>query len=319
MPAVFGLARLFPLVSNLALALLLACSPEAPTEKLRSGRTDPNPATTRHQAGGLSPRGHEQSQHAADRTGNGREALIDLFNATDGESRGHDDKRLSSAQWENGTVHGTQGAQMRVVLLLPLVVLALTALSCTGNEPAPSPAPTVVESATAPTPDISAAVEAGIAATKEAEASIEATVTARVKATKPQTPSQAEREALVALYHATDGPNWRDNTNWLSDAPLDEWHGVSHSTFDDGKAGVVILSLNHNQLSGEIPPELGNLVLVQLLFLGGNQLSGEIPPELGNLASLKEIDLSGNQLSGCVPSNLQGQLAGADLGGLPFC
>ena len=109
MPAVFGLARLFPLVSTLALALLLACSPEAPTEKLRSGRTDPNPATTRHQARGLSPRGHEQGQHAADRTGNGREALIDLFNATDGESRGHDDKRLSSAQWENGTVHGTRG------------------------------------------------------------------------------------------------------------------------------------------------------------------------------------------------------------------
>ena len=79
---------------------------------------------------------------------------------------------------------------MRVVLLLPLVVLALTALSCTGNEPAPSPAPTV-ESATVPTPDISAAVEAGIAATKEAEASIEATVTARVKATKGAEPTPA--------------------------------------------------------------------------------------------------------------------------------
>ena len=205
-------------------------------------------------------------------------------------------------------MYATQGAQMRVVLLLPLVVLALTALSCTGNEPAPSPAPTFVESATVPTPDISAAVESGIAATKEAEASIEATVTARVKATKPQTPSQAEREALVALYHATDGPNWRDNTNWLSDAPLDEWHGVSHSTFDDGKAGVVILSLNHNQLSGEIPPELGNLVLLQLLFLGGNQLSGEIPPELGNLANLRNLELGENQLSGEIPAEL-GNLA----------
>ena len=147
-----------------------------------------------------------------------------------------------------GTVYGTRGAQMRVVLLLPLVVLALTALSCTGNEPAPSPAPTV-ESATVPTPDISAAVEAGIAATKEAEASIEATVTARVKATKgaeptpapphtpppalgatpqpspapkPQTPSQADREALVVLYNVTDGPNWKDKDNWLSDAPVGE-------------------------------------------------------------------------------------------------
>ena len=107
---------------------------------------------------------------------------------------------------------------MRVVLLLPLVVLALTALSCTGNEPAP----------------------------------------------KPQTPSQADREALVALYHTTDGPNWRDNTNWLSDAPLDEWHGVSHGVFDDSTDSVIVLSLNNNQLSGEIPPELGNLTNLRM-------------------------------------------------------
>ena len=26
-----------------------------------------------------------------------------------------------------------------------------------------------------------------------------------------------DREALVALYHATDGDNWEDNTNWLTD------------------------------------------------------------------------------------------------------
>ncbi len=36
----------------------------------------------------------------------------------------------------------------------------------------------------------------------------------------------ADRTALVALYNATDGPNWVDNTNWLTDAPLGEWYGV---------------------------------------------------------------------------------------------
>ena len=35
-----------------------------------------------------------------------------------------------------------------------------------------------------------------------------------------------DRAALVALYNATDGPNWVDNTNWLTDAPLGEWYGV---------------------------------------------------------------------------------------------
>ena len=29
-----------------------------------------------------------------------------------------------------------------------------------------------------------------------------------------------DRGVLIALYDATDGPNWDDNTNWLSEAPL---------------------------------------------------------------------------------------------------
>ncbi len=33
------------------------------------------------------------------------------------------------------------------------------------------------------------------------------------------------RAALVALYEATDGPNWVNNENWLTDAPLGEWFG----------------------------------------------------------------------------------------------
>ena len=79
--------------------------------------------------------------------------------------------------------------------------------------------------------------------------------------------------------------------------------------------------LDLNQLSGEIPPELGNLTNLKGLDLSGNQLSGEIPPELVNLASLTWLYLDGNQLSGCVPSSLPGQLdmERSDLGDLPFC
>ena len=48
-------------------------------------------------------------------------------------------------------------------------------------------------------------------------------------------------------------------------------------------------------------------------------MSGEIPPELGNLASLEILDLSDNQLSGCVPSSLSGQVDMEYLGSLRFC
>ena len=38
-----------------------------------------------------------------------------------------------------------------------------------------------------------------------------------------------------------------------------------------------------------------------------NQMSEEIPPELGNLANLTRLSLSDNQLSGCVPSMRNGR------------
>ena len=64
-----------------------------------------------------------------------------------------------------------------------------------------------------------------------------------------------------------------------------------------------------------------NLANPAELILHANQLSGEIPPELGNLASLTVLLLHVNQLSGCVPSSLSVQLNTdeSDLGGLPFC
>ena len=115
---------------------------------------------------------------------------------------------------------------------------------------------------------------------------------------------EGDRAALIALYNATDGPNWLINNNWLSDVPISEWSGVT--TDDNGR--VTGLDLSFNQLSGEIPPELGDLANLQELYLYGNQLSGEIPPELGNLANLQELYLYGNQLSGEIPPEL-GNLA----------
>ena len=35
-----------------------------------------------------------------------------------------------------------------------------------------------------------------------------------------------DRDALVALYNAAGGARWKQNENWLSDKPLNEWYGV---------------------------------------------------------------------------------------------
>ena len=129
--------------------------------------------------------------------------------------------------------------------------------------------------------------------------------------------AETDREALVAFYNATYGENWRDNDNWLSDAPIGEWYGVN--TNGDGR--VISLVLDANNLSGEIPAELGSLSHLVRLSLYSNDLSGEIPAELGSLSNLRELDLNTNNLSGCVPSSLEDQLNfdASDLGDLPFC
>ncbi|MYD92844.1 MAG: hypothetical protein F4Y02_03965 [Chloroflexi bacterium] len=109
----------------------------------------------------------------------------------------------------------------------------------------------------------------------------------------------ADRDALVALYHALDGPNWNLNDHWLSHAPLSAWYGV---TTDAGR--VVELDLSQNQLSGEIPAAIGQLTGLTNLDFFGNQLTGAIPPQIGNLDKVTRLSLWANQLSGSIPAEL---------------
>ena len=111
-----------------------------------------------------------------------------------------------------------------------------------------------------------------------------------------------DREALVAFYNATGGAHWTDNTNWLTNAPVGQWYGVT----TDANGWVTELNLTSNQLKGEMPPELGSLANLEELYLWGNELTGTIPTELGSLANLEVLSLSDNQLSGMVPQTLAG-------------
>ena len=111
---------------------------------------------------------------------------------------------------------------------------------------------------------------------------------------------ESDRAVLVALYNATDGPNWTGNTHWLSNEPLSEWRGVGVN--DDGR--VTALWLFGNRLTGEIPVELSQLSQLQLLYLSSNQLTGEIPVELSQLSQLQDLSLDSNQLTGEIPVEL---------------
>ena len=61
------------------------------------------------------------------------------------------------------------------------------------------------------------------------------------------------------------------------------------------------LDLSNSGLSGEIPPEIGNLINLTYLWLRDNELTGSIPSEIGNLINLTSLGLYDNQFSGSIP------------------
>ena len=71
-------------------------------------------------------------------------------------------------------------------------------------------------------------------------------VAAALVSPSPAEAQPGDRAVLKILYHATGGPNWYDNRNWDSDAPLDDWEGVG--TDDSGR--VTVLDLDSNRLIG---------------------------------------------------------------------
>ncbi|CAM6022343.1 unnamed protein product [Sphagnum balticum] len=69
-------------------------------------------------------------------------------------------------------------------------------------------------------------------------------------------------------------------------------------------SNLLHLDLGHNNLSGFIPPEVGNLGALRFLRLSRNQLTGSVPSTIGNLSQVTAIDLSGNQLTGSIPATI---------------
>jgi leucine-rich repeat protein SHOC2 len=144
-----------------------------------------------------------------------------------------------------------------------------------------------------------------------------------------------ERQALIAFYDSTGGPDWLKQTNWLGPEGTEgTWEGI---VVENGH--VVSISLPGNGLKGTVPQEIGDLPYLQTLVLTGlippsswgvpygvrNQISAiapelgllptlrvlsldglglqSVPAELGNLAALQDLNLRDNQLT-AVPASL---------------
>lgn len=104
--------------------------------------------------------------------------------------------------------------------------------------------------------------------------------------------SEQNSLALVAIYNSTNGTNWYYNHGWLANNfPVGEWEGV---TIRSNR--VVSLVLGFNNLSGNIPAEIGDLDSLSFLDLSGSNILG-LSQTYGNISSLELPDCCVKSLS----------------------
>ncbi|CAM0951424.1 unnamed protein product [Alopecurus aequalis] len=111
-----------------------------------------------------------------------------------------------------------------------------------------------------------------------------------------------EKATLLAL---------KSSLTLLSPSVLADWNesngdvcGFTGVACDRWRQHVIRLSLGDMNISGGIPPVIGNLTGLTRLDMSSNFLTGPIPAELSKLRRLLVLDLGRNQLSGGIPPSL---------------
>lgn len=92
----------------------------------------------------------------------------------------------------------------------------------------------------------------------------------------------SERNALIAIYNATGGDDWKNNNGWLGEVGTEcNWYGVTCEFLGAGRPEevdhVIHLRLSNNNLQGYLPVELNQLTKLNGIHSHGNQLEPTTP------------------------------------------
>ena len=105
---------------------------------------------------------------------------------------------------------------------------------------------------------------------------------------------------LNLFYLVTDGQGWFKSNLWMSDESYCSWLGVTCNSDSE----VITIHLEHNNLHGKLPTEIGLFPVLHSISLAENDISHTIPSELGMLSSLILVDLHNNILEGMLPTEI---------------
>lgn len=139
---------------------------------------------------------------------------------------------------------------------------------------------------------------------------------------------QDVRVALAEFMSKLSPMNIRNDPNWgwnaSSDPCTDKWAGVTCDTKQQAVKKIVldqlnltgvldasslcrasdsllVLSLNDNNVAGDLPEEISACKYLTHLYLQGNSFSGSLPSSLSRLSNLKRLDISNNDFSEEMP------------------
>lgn len=119
-------------------------------------------------------------------------------------------------------------------------------------------------------------------------------------------PNPRLSKAYTALqawkYAITSDPNGY-TSNWYG-PDVCNYTGVYCAPAPDDPHSLTVagIDLNHANIAGTLPEELGLLEDLALFHLNSNRFCGTIPDSFRNMRLLFELDVSTNQFSGCFPS-----------------
>uniref|UniRef100_A0A2K2CAE8 non-specific serine/threonine protein kinase n=1 Tax=Populus trichocarpa TaxID=3694 RepID=A0A2K2CAE8_POPTR len=72
-----------------------------------------------------------------------------------------------------------------------------------------------------------------------------------------------------------------------------------------GATPLATITVEFNQLSGVLPPELGNLTRLEKMHLSSNNFTGQLPTTFENLTTMKDFRIGDNSFTGQIPNLIQ--------------
>lgn len=154
-----------------------------------------------------------------------------------------------------------------------------------------------------------AANETGVPRTAVVTIKASETVSATVTFTQGRImPAAVKKDslALIAIYNAADGDNWKKNddgsSKWDFNKPIYEWDYVKTDAESGRVTSLAITAKDVISTPWELPSAIGDLTELTNLRFNSQKVTGQIPAAVYGLTKLTDLYFQNNMLTGSISS-----------------